>query len=189
MNYQNENIMEKSELQKRKYTVLSYDAGWPLSFESVRKELEPVFGDEAKAIEHVGSTAVPGMSAKPTIDVLVVVKDVLEVDKLNEKMKELGYDAYGEYVGKGGRFFAKEEDGERIVNVHCFPAEHPKVRDLIDMRDFLRTHQEESKDYADYKLGLMQKLPDDYFAYRKEKDKYIQELKKRMEKWRDDVNE
>jgi len=180
--------MEKSELQIRKYTVVSYDAGWPELFESVRKELELVFGDEAKAIEHVGSTAVPGMSAKPTIDVLVVVKDVLEVDKLNEKMKELGYDAYGEYVGKGGRFFAKEEEGERIVNVHCFPAEHPKVRDLIGMRDYLRTYEEESRAYANSKLDLAQKYPDDYFAYRKEKDEYIQELKKRMEKWRDGLN-
>ncbi len=180
--------MKNSDPQQRKYTVVSYDTEWPELFESVRKELEPVFGDEAKAIEHVGSTAVPGMSAKPTIDVLVVVKDILEVDKLDEKMKELGYDAYGEYVGKGGRFFAREENGERIVNVHCFPVDHPKVKDLIDMRDYLRTHHEESKDYADFKLDLAQKYPDDYFAYRKEKDEYIQELKKRMEKWRDGLN-
>jgi len=177
-------LMENSDPQQRKYTVLSYNPEWPALFESVREELKTVFHDEAIKIEHVGSTAVPGMAAKPTIDVLIVVKNVFEVDKLNEKMKQLGYDAYGEYVGKGGRFFAKEEDGERIVNVHCFPADHPKVRDLIGMRDYLRAHEEESKAYADLKLDLVQKFPNDYFAYRKEKDRYIQELKNRVLKWR-----
>lgn len=180
--------MKNSDSQLRKYTVLPYDTEWPVLFESVREELKTVFNDEAIKIEHVGSTAVLGMSAKPTIDVLVVVKDILEVDKLNEKMKELGYDAYGEYVGKGGRFFAREEDGERMVNVHCFPEDHPKVADLIGMRDYLRANPEESEAYAKFKLSLSLKFPDDYFAYRKEKDEYIQELKKRMKRWRDALN-
>ncbi|MDF1497294.1 MAG: GrpB family protein [Patescibacteria group bacterium] len=175
--------MKNSDTKQRKYSVLSYDAEWPVLYKSVRVELEQVFNDKAIKIEHVGSTAVPGMSAKPTIDVLVVVKDVLEVDKLNEKMKELGYDAYGEYVGKGGRFFAKEENCERVVNVHCFPEDHPKVADLIGMRDYLRSHPEESKAYAELKLELARQYPDDYFEYRKAKDIYIQELKKKVENW------
>jgi len=175
--------MSKHEYSARTYSVVPYDQEWPKSFQSVRDALVPVFGDVAERIEHVGSTAVPGMASKPTIDILVVAHDITAIDTLNPKMAELGYTALGEYVAKGGRLFAKERNGDRLVNIHCFPPDHPKMRQLLAWREYLLTHPDEQMAYAKLKQDLYQKYPTDYGAYRKEKDEYMAGLNQRAEAW------
>jgi GrpB-like predicted nucleotidyltransferase (UPF0157 family) len=97
-------------------------------FEKIRGDIAPIFGNIAEHIEHVGSTSIPGMAGKPTIDVLVIVRDVNAVDAINSKMTDLGYKALGEYVTPGGRLFARDEGDERLVNIHCFPSDHRKSK-------------------------------------------------------------
>lgn len=169
----------------RKYTVLPYQESWKDDFERIAKQLALIFGEVAVSIEHVGSTAVTGMSGKPTIDILVIITSVQTVDTLNDSMIELGYVALGDYVAENGRLFALEDDGERLVNVHCFENDHPHVRQLIVMRDFLCTHPDESKNYAQLKLDLYEKHPDDYVAYRAVKDPYLKDMQKRAFEWDD----
>lgn len=139
------------------------------------------FWDIAERIEHVGSTSIPGMAGKPTIDVLITVKDISTVDTLNQKMAELGYKALGEYVAPGGRLFTLEENGDRLVNIHCFPSDHQKTRRFLSLREYLLTHPEELKAYAKLKLDLYRRYPNDYGAYRKEKDAYMKDLDERAE--------
>ncbi|MFA6446976.1 MAG: GrpB family protein [Patescibacteria group bacterium] len=175
--------MSKHDYSQRKYNVVPYGPNWPKEFKKIERDITPVFNGVCDKIEHIGSTSIPGMAGKPTIDVLVAVTDLGKVDALNDKMSELGYRALGEYVTPGSRLFVREKDGDRLVNIHCFPIEHPKVKRFISLRDYLRAHPEESKAYSKLKLDLFKKYPNDYGAYRKEKDAYMSELEKRTEAW------
>lgn len=178
--------MQTSSRKDRKYTVLPYQPNWSSDFQAIKEQLASVFGDQALDIMHVGSTAIEGMSGKPTIDVLVIVNDIASVDGLNKAMTTLGYEALGGYVTPKGRLFAKEEDHERLVNVHCFERGHPNAHEMMIMRDFLLTHPDEVKAYADLKLDLYSKHPNDYVAYRAVKDPYLAEMKVRALEWEQD---
>ncbi len=169
--------------KNRKYSVVPYQESWVQDFQRIESELKPVFGDLAIAFEHVGSTAVEGMSGKPTIDVLIIVRNIQDVDALNEEMKKLGYTTLGDYIQQDLRLFAKEMNGERLINVHCSKQGHGHIKEMIVMRDFLRSHPAEAKEYAELKLDLFAKHPDDYIAYRAVKDSYLQEMKKRALAW------
>lgn len=175
--------MPKHDYSGRKYLVVPYDPEWPIAYENIHDELKPVFGGLTERIEHIGSTAIPGMAGKPTIDILVVANDMAAVDALNDKLAALGYEALGEYVAPGGRLFALEKDGLRLVNVHCFPPDHRKTESLLAMRDYLRAHPEESEAYAQLKLDLYEEFPNDYGAYLKQKDVYLKDLESRAADW------
>lgn len=172
--------------ENRKYAIVSYQKSWAQDFLRIKSELKPLFGDLAIDFEHVGSTAVEGMSGKATIDVLVVVQDIHDIDTLNMDMEELGYVVLGDYIKQGGRLFAKEVNGERIQNVHCFEFGHGHIDEMIIMRDFLRSHPNEAKRYAKLKEELFAKHPNDYVAYRAIKDPYLAQVKKRAMELRDD---
>ncbi|MDD5437706.1 MAG: GrpB family protein [Patescibacteria group bacterium] len=173
--------MSKHDYSQRKYEIVPYDQNWPIIFEKVKDEVAPIFGGIAEKIEHIGSTSVPGMVSKPTVDILITVKDINLVDELNDKMADLGYEALGEYVTPGSRLFALNKDGNRLINIHCFPIDHEKSKRFLLFRDHLRSHPEEAAAYSKLKLDLFEKYPDDYGAYRQKKDAYMKELEKRAE--------
>ena len=172
----------KPDYTDRKYEVVAYDPEWPKTFESEAIRLKEVFLDDALDIEHIGSTSVPGLNSKPTIDILIIVNDVSVVDPHISEMESLGYKYLGEYVKPGSRLFIKERPGnaDRLFNVHFFPNNHPHIRDMIRLRDYFRTHPEEAKKYANLKRELSEKHPDNYAQYRKLKDEYMEDLKKRV---------
>jgi GrpB-like predicted nucleotidyltransferase (UPF0157 family) len=113
----------------------------------------------------------------------VIVDNIAGIDGLNRAMAELGYVALGEYVAPNSRLFAKEESNERLINVHCFEKDHPHAQEMIVMRDFLRSHPDEAKAYADLKIDLHRKYPEDYKEYRHFKDPYLTKMKARAIEW------
>lgn len=175
--------MQTSSAKDRAYTVIPYQESWRDNFEAIKNQLLPVFGDQAIDIMHVGSTAIVGMSGKPTIDVLVIVNNIPDIDALNEAMAKLGYLALGAYVAPDSRLFAKEENNERFVNIHCFERNHPHAQEMILMRDFLQSHPDEAKAYADLKIDLHRRYPNDYKEYRHFKDPYLTKMKARAIEW------
>ncbi len=176
--------MQASSRKDRKYTILPYQPSWASEFQAIKEQLTAVFGDQAIEIMHVGSTAIAGMNSKPTVDVLVIVKNMASVDSLNELMAKCGYEALGDYVAPNGRLFVKEQNNERLVNIHCFERNHPHAQEMIVMRDFLQSHPDEAKAYADLKLDLYNKHPNDYVAYRAVKDPYLAAMRVRAMEWR-----
>lgn len=160
----------------RKYEVLPYDKNWVRLFGDEAEKIKEIFGDCVVGIEHVGSSSVPGMSGKPTIDILVLVNDISCGDASISGMKKLGYVSRGEYVAAGSRLFAKEKDGRILFNVHVFQPEHTDARKMLMFRDFLRKNQKEANDYGSLKLRLFEKYPEDYGMYRKKKDEYLEKL-------------
>ena len=159
-----------------KYRIIPYSSEWPRWFTREAALLREIFGDTAIAIEHVGSTAVPGMAAKPQLDILLTVDAIEQADARTDDLKKSGYEAYGDALQKGGRLFSRWENGEKIVNLHVFLADSPVINEYIAMRDFLLAHPQAAKAYAALKLELYKKYPDDYLKYREFKDPFIKEM-------------
>src|SRR6056297_2564109 len=97
-------------MSKRKIEVVEYDKNWPKLFKEEADLIREIFKDEIIEIFHIGSTSVPGLKAKPIIDIMPIVKKIEEVDKKNEDMKKIGYEPKGEYGIIGRRFFMKGGD-------------------------------------------------------------------------------
>ena len=155
----------------REMRVVPYDASWPAQYQVIRRELADIFGSLAVAIHHIGSTAVPGMRAKPIIDVLIVVSAVDAVDALDEAMQAAGYLPRGEHGIPGRRYFVKlAEDGEHhLIHIHCYAPDNPHVAAELLFRDTLRTDHDAFLAYERTKLeaaGLFRFSPSEYEAYK-----------------------
>lgn len=163
---------------RRKYAIVAYDPDWKNQFEENAHKVKAIFGDVF--IEHVGSTSVEGMMGKPCIDLLVLVDDLGIVDGHIREMESAGYLFAGELAVKGALLFRKMSEEEVFVNVHFFPKNHPHAKEMIQLRDFLRGNAKEVEDYSNLKKSLFKKYPNKYASYRKEKDAYMEEMKKRI---------
>lgn len=172
--------MTKTEYKNRKYTIEQYNPEWKKQFETQAEVLRPIFSDKAISIEHIGSTSVPSLAGKPTIDILITVEKIEIADQLSEKIESTGYKGLGDYINQGSRLFIKERDGERLVNLHIFEARHPHVEEMINLRNYFRSHPERVEEYSKLKFDLVKKYPDDYGLYRKYKDEWMNKLKEKL---------
>ena len=166
----------------RKYEVVPHNPEWSVAFERESRKLKEIFGSNAIEVEHIGSTSISDLDSKPTIDILIIVDDITVTDRHIEEMESHGYKYLGEYVMSGSRLFVKEreEKADRLFNVHIFPKGHKHVKEMIGLRDYFRGHPEEVEKYAKLKKELATKYPNDYGQYRKLKDEYMEDLKKRV---------
>ncbi len=169
---------DKYSYKDRKYGIVSYDPNWVHAFESLRKKIQLIFGDVS--IEHIGSTAVPNMSGKPCIDVLVMIDNLDSIEHHIDEMREKGFEYVGELVVEDSRLFRVMEENISLANIHFFPKDHPHNSEMLAMRDYLRSHPEEVEAYSQLKENLYAKYSDEYALYRKEKDEYMNELMKRI---------
>ena len=165
--------------RNRKYDIVQHDPAWHRTFDEEARRIKGIFGSDALSIEHIGSTAVPDIAAKPTIDILVIVKYAAVADQYNEPMAALGYSALGAFIADDTRLFEKEVGDERLFIIHVFEKDHPHTEDMIKTRDYLITHPDEAKAYEALKRNLKKRFPDDYISYRKVKNEYMKELTKK----------
>ena len=168
---------------RRKIEVVEYNKNWISMFEEEASLIKEILKDELVDIYHIGSTSVPGLKAKPIIDIMPVVKDIDKVDRYNEEMKKIGYEPKGEYGIKGRRFFMKGGEN-RTHNTHIFQYDNRKDIDRhLVVRDYLRTHKKEAEKYAEIKSKAAEKYPHDINGYCDYKDKYVKDLEKKALEW------
>ncbi len=137
------------------------------------------------AVHHIGSTAVPGLRAKPVVDMLAEVADLACLDGQNDRLEALGYEVMGEFGMSGRRYFRKNNpEGGRTHQLHVFEAGSPQVRRHLDFRDFLRAHPEHALAYAHLKSELAERFPWDISAYTDGKDLFIRDMDARASAWR-----
>ncbi|MES2471129.1 MAG: GrpB family protein [Patescibacteria group bacterium] len=181
---QNPKTESKAEYNDRAYSIESYDPIWADQFEAEAALIRTVLGDKIVDIQHVGSTAVEGLTGKPTIDLLVTVKTIEGIDDLNAEFEKIGYDSKGDFLKMGSRLYNQDQTKDdkviRLANLHIFPADHHHAHEMIHIRDYLREHPEEVEAYNLLKSDLYQKYPEDYAAYRRYKNKFMAALVKRM---------
>jgi len=164
--------------QKREYSIEEYNLEWPKKFEEIKKTLEEVFGNKALSIEHIGSTSILGMKAKPLIDVLVTIEKIEPFISEKEKMIGLGYEWGENYIEPNSLIFYKTEGDRKTENIHVCIKDSFKAKQFIITRDYLRTHPERIKMYVDLKERLKKQFPNDYPAYRAGKQDFLIETER-----------
>jgi GrpB-like predicted nucleotidyltransferase (UPF0157 family) len=171
-------------VKQKQVIVVPPDPAWADAFDVAARELAESLGDNLLAVHHIGSTAIPGIWAKPVIDLMPVVRDIARVDERVEAMQALGYESMGEYGIPGRRYFRRDgTDGLRTHNVHAFQHDLPHVARHLAFRDFMRAHPELARQYSDLKRHLAARHPLDIEAYMDGKDAFIKEMESRALAW------
>lgn len=140
--------------------VVPYDPKWPFMFEQEANKLKSALGSNCVAIHHVGSTAVPGLASKPTIDIIAGVKDLVFDYK---GLSDLNYEYRGGFNLPLRKCFTYRSP-ELNVNLHIFEKDDPEIELNLLFRDYLKTHLEARDEYA----ALKYKLLKDNSSYKKE---------------------
>jgi GrpB-like predicted nucleotidyltransferase (UPF0157 family) len=171
----------------RRIMVVPYDARWPDLFQEEADELVTIFGEEVVAIHHIGSTAIPGIHAKPIIDILVEVQDIERIDAFNQEMTERGYLPKGEFGIRGRRFFIKGTEEIRTHHVHVFQTGDREYERHLAFRDYLRAHPAEAQVYSRLKQELARRFPHDIDSYMAGKNDLIKETERKAKAWKNSV--
>jgi GrpB-like predicted nucleotidyltransferase (UPF0157 family) len=158
--------------------VIDYDPTWPEEFERLKSQIVAVLGDLVVRIEHVGSTAVPGLAAKPIVDLYVVVDDL---DEATASLRELGYVPEGA-LGVPGRLGFGWPEGEKRHHLYICSPDHVGLETVVRFRDYMRTHARQADEYADLKRELADRYRDDRDAYAAGKDAFIAAVLARAER-------
>jgi GrpB-like predicted nucleotidyltransferase (UPF0157 family) len=159
--------------------VRDYDPTWPQQCDEARKRLEAALGSTAIVIEHVGSTAVPGLAAKPIIDVLVGVRALAQARSVCiAALQKLGYTYMAEYETwlPGEMLFRKAVLGPWTHHVHVMEESSPRWDELVLIRDYLRRHPEIARAYGDLKRALALVFGDDIAGFRNAKRPFLEAL-------------
>lgn len=153
-------------------TVVEHSTAWSNKFAIESKELTTQIGEIINQIHHIGSTAVPGLKAKPIIDIILDVKSLTGLDLNNSKLEQLGYEAMGELGIKGRRYFRKGGDN-RTHQIHAFQSGDPNIIRHIAFRDYLIEHDEIAKKYGELKFAIAQRCNNDIEQYCDEKNAFV----------------
>jgi GrpB-like predicted nucleotidyltransferase (UPF0157 family) len=174
----------------RTIEVVDQTPEWSEFFETEASHLAVIFGTQLVAIHHIGSTAIPGIKAKPIIDMLVAIKHIETIETYNAPMQQLGYRPRGECLdnpipGTPGRFyFSKDTNGVRTHQVHVCQEGHADIEDKLAFRDYLRAHREEAQAYSSLKERLAAEHRHDIVGYIKGKDAFVQGIIAQAQVWR-----
>lgn len=160
----------------RKIDIVFYNPAWPKMFEEEAAKIKQVLGSHCLKIEHIGSTSVPGLSAKEDLDILCIVDDLSSSLPLQNM----------EYVFKGDlfplRYFFSKNSPHSKVNLHVCEPDHGVIALLVCFRDYLRTHEDARLDYEALKYRLIrdpasfERLKSGFPRYTLEKDAFIKSI-------------
>ncbi|OHA00980.1 MAG: hypothetical protein A3C07_05125 [Candidatus Sungbacteria bacterium RIFCSPHIGHO2_02_FULL_47_11] len=177
--------MERIPRQHRPYELKEYDPQWKESFFDYAGRLKPIIGDNLLEIEHMGSTSIEGMVAKPQIDILVIVKDLRLIKDNYEQFRAAGFVPRGtEYVGIGDEYVTLDApDGKRVASIHIFQKGHPAIEEDRLFREYISTHDEDKHLYIETKRKLYAQHSDNYEGYDLGKKEVIDVIKDRARKW------
>ena len=165
--------------------VVAYDPAWRRDFEAEAKRIARALGNIVVHLHHIGSTAIPGIFAKPIIDLLLEVDDTIKLDHRSAAMEDLGYKPMGEYGIPGRRYFHKDNaSGIRTHQVHAFNANSDDIERHLAFRDYMIAHPAEAQTYGELKQKLAREHPNDIEAYMDGKDLYIKEYEAKAIAWR-----
>ena len=164
-------------MKTTKVIVVPYNETWKSDFEEIKKEIEMAIGHWIVGIEHVGSTSVEGLSAKPCIDIDVIIKDYTMFDVIVSRLRAIGYTHEGN-LGIKDREAFKYSNKPHLQKHHLYvcPQQSEELNRHITFRNFLRNNPEAAKKYGSTKEIAAQLFPDDIEKYIGYKSPCIEEL-------------
>lgn len=162
--------------------LLKHSPAWKKEFQQVHALLRKIWSGNLTAAEHVGSTAIPAIPAKPVLDVAVTVKSLDGIDA--EALISLGYEDCGwQNAEKTRRLFVLRGDNElSLHHIHCYKENDPDFRRQVFFRDYLNAHPDAAAEYAALKESLAAKFSEDRASYTKGKAEFIARILRLMEK-------
>jgi len=169
--------------------VVDYDPCWVAAFEEEAATLRVVFAERVVEMQHIGSTAVPGLAAKPIIDILVMLDKTDDINAFDRAMEDAGYRVRGECLdatipGTPGRFyFTKETNGVRSHHVHVYAKGHWEIPDKLAFRDYLRAHNEKAAEYGELKRRIAAEYRFDNIGYMRAKDSFVKSTLAEARRW------
>lgn len=160
----------------RKTYIVDYSPQWASDFESEAVHLKEIFKDAIFSIHHIGSTSIPGMKAKPIIDILITTTHLEKIDDFDAQMEHQGYVVGGEFGLPGRRFFCKGNQDHCQIHIHVYEHSNPVVEKYILFRDYLTAHPNQVKAYEALKLELAEKYPHNRTLYTQSKSSFIEKI-------------
>lgn len=161
--------------------VLPYDKVWAQNFSNIKDELQSDLGNLSLGIEHIGSTSVPGLSAKPIIDIDVIIRDYSLFGDVVDVLRSIGYRHEGDQ-GVIGREAFKYDGKEHLQKHHLYvcPQDSPELKRHIAFRDYLRSHPKAVREYGRIKAEGAALYPYDIEKYIEHKSPFIQRIYKEL---------
>lgn len=150
-----------------KVELVDHDPRWSATAQTEASVLHAALGPTLLTVHHVGSTAIPGLRAKPILDLLPVVRSLDEIEVGRKDLEQVGYEWWGEF-GLHGRRYATRTDavtGRRLIQLHCYVAGAPDIERHVAFRDYLRTKPDLVVAYEREKARCRALHPDNSHAY------------------------
>lgn len=163
---------------KEKIIIKEYDPKWQSFFEDESAVLMDAIGHYVADIQHIGSTAVPGLAAKPVIDILVGLRRLLDAQDCILPMEGMGYEYFPEFEDEfpERRYFRKTTNGKRTHQIHMVEINTEFWKRHLAFRDHLRTHPEAANEYAALKKELAKQFENDRKGYTNAKTDFIENV-------------
>lgn len=168
-----------------KVELLPHDPEWSRLADAEAQVLAKALGPCLLTVNHVGSTAIPGIHAKPVLDLMPVASSLAELDVRQSEIEALGYEWWGELGLPGRRYCTKsdKETGRRFVQLHCYANGSPEITRHLAFRDYLRARPEIATEYDRVKACCRNRHPDDSHAYSDCKGAWIKAAEADALKW------
>lgn len=175
-------------LEKR-IEIVPYDVTWQSLYDEEVSRLQMELADEIVTSYHIGSTAIPNMPAKPVIDILLVCKNLDAIDAMAEKIYDLGYAMLSRHTTPHRSFFSKIITDDIMYHLHLREVGDPQIQRHINFIQYLSTHPDDAKAYANLKMQLAKQHEYERYKYTAGKEKLIQHIcakAKKSASWRKD---
>ena len=169
-------------MRTKKVIVEEYNCNWIYEFEKLKAYFQKILNNLIMSIEHVGSTSVYGLAAKPIIDIDVVIKDYNNFNNIKSRLKKYGYYYEGELGIKDRHAFRYDENRNKFMAHHLYvcPENSDELKKHIAFRDYLRLHKDDMKKYSEIKLKGANIYPDNIEGYMAYKSSFIDNLYKKI---------
>ena len=166
--------------------VVPYDPEWPRLFAELGARLRAALGPVALRIDHIGSTAIPGLGAKPVIDVQISVAAFEPITAYRDPLMGLGFVHRADNADLTKRYF-REQPGARRTHVHVCRAGSWRQQFALLFRDYLRAHEDQATHYAEVKCRLAAQYGEDRQGYTEAKGPIIWEIMRRADRWNQEI--
>ncbi len=158
--------------------IVEYDPRWPTGFQAARSAIMKAVGPLLLSIEHVGSTAVPGLAAKPIIDIMPGLRSFDDGHSCVELLEPIGYRYKGDN-GIPGRHYFDYSGVDGTQHVHMVVIDSDFWTRQIRFRDYLRAHPDSAREYSTLKYSLAERFRNDRVAYTEAKTEFIEGVLRR----------
>jgi GrpB-like predicted nucleotidyltransferase (UPF0157 family) len=176
---------ERAAAANERIVLVAHDPQWAEQFAEEAALIRATLPGIVIELHHIGSTALPGIAAKPIIDMLALVTNLEALDCESSRLESLGYESKGEFGISGRRYFRKDSPaGIRTHHLHAFVADSDEIERHLNFRDYLRAHPSDAQAYEVLKLSLAVRTLGDGHAYTDGKGPFVREIDRRAAAWR-----